>query len=234
VLKLETGLRYTAAMADVAMRRFGRTLVYGAVSAMMVASCGGDSKTDVNDAVETGGKSSSTGGRATGGAATGGAKANGGTVSTFGGSPILAGAPSGSGGASTGGSKATGGEATASGGSESGGEASTSGGEASTSGGEASTSGGSAPTGGSTSAMGGRASGEAGAPSGGSGGREEIPDDSCTEGCEVAPQTPLCGEERFTWVCFGTGSQVFNTPECQDAGTQVPRFCCSKDFRPCE
>ncbi len=195
------------------MRRLGRALAYGVVGAVMVAGCGGNSKTDVNDEVETGGKSSSTGGAGTGGAATGGTKANGGTLSTFGGSPIIAGAPAGTGGAASGGSKATGGDAATSGGSESGGEASTSGGSAT---------------------MGGTGSGEAGAASGGSGGSAELPDDSCVEGCEVAPETPLCGEERFTWVCFGGGSQVFRTPECEDPGTQVPRFCCSKDFRPCE
>jgi hypothetical protein len=200
-------------MAEVAMRRLGKALVYGAFSAVAVASCGGESKTDLNDEVETGGKSSSTGGETTGGAATGGVKASGGTVGSFGGSPVIAGAPTGTGGASSGGSKATGGAVATSGGSESGGKAAM---------------GGRAP------AMGGRAAGEAGAASGGRGGSEELPDDSCVEGCEVAPETPLCGEERFTWVCTGGGLQVFRTPECEDPGTQVPRFCCSKSFRPCE
>jgi hypothetical protein len=213
-------------MAAAEMWRLDRAVILGVLSAVATANCGGESKTDVNEEVVTGGKSSSTGGvgtggaGTTGGAATGGAKPSGGTVSTFGGSQSTAGMPAtggtGTGGKSTGGATATGGDSSASGGSATGGRAAAMGGRAAAMGGGA--------------AMGGRS----GIGGDGMGGNGDLPDDSCLEGCELAPQaTPLCGE-RLTWVCFGTVSEQFNTPECQDAATQVPRFCCTRDFRPCE
>lgn len=201
------------------MWRLGRAVILGVLGAVATANCGGESKTDVNEEVVTGGKSNSAGGvgtggtGTTGGAATGGAKPSGGTVSTFGGSPSTAGMPatggSGTGGKSAGGATATGGDSSASGGSATGGRAATVGGRA---------------------AMGGRP----GMGGNGTGGNAELPDDSCFEECEVsAAGNPMCGES-LTWVCFGAETQTFNTPECMALPTQVPRFCCTRDFRPCE
>jgi hypothetical protein len=208
-------------MAAAEMWRLDRAVIFGVLTAVATANCGGESKTDLNDQVGTGGKSSSAGAPGTGGAATGGAKptggtamggakASGGTVSTFGGSLSTAGMPATggtTGGKSTGGATATGGEPSASGGSATGGAA----------------------------VMGGRAAmgGRPGTGGDGTGGGADLPDDSCLEGCEVAAQTPLCGE-RLTWVCFGAVSEKLQVPECEDAATQVPRFCCTRDFRPCE
>jgi hypothetical protein len=217
-------------MAEAEMRRLGRALCLGVLGAVAAASCGGEAKTDVNEEVATGGKSSQSGGTGVGGAAAGvatggaqpkggaaagGAKASGGTVSSFGGSLVNAGAPAsggtGAAGATTGGSTATGGVSTASGGADTGGRAAAMGGRAS--------------MGGRPSTMGGRD---------GSGGGTDLPDDSCLMDCEVsAAGNPMC-EERLTWVCFGGGNQVFNTPECEALPTQVPRFCCEPDFSPCE
>jgi hypothetical protein len=215
-------------MAEAEMRRLGTALMLGLMAAVATSSCGGESKTDVNEDVVTGGKSSNAGGagtggvQATGGAASGGTKASGGTISGVGGSLVQAGSPAtggaATGGASTGGSKATGGASPASGGTASGGMAPMMGGRAS--------------LGGRASTMGGRASTMGGG--GGMGGAVDLPDDSCLMDCEVsAAGNPMCGES-FTWVCFGGDTQVLDTPECMALPTQVPRFCCSRDFRPCE
>jgi hypothetical protein len=198
-------------MAAAEMWRLDRAVIFGVLTAVATANCGGESKTDLNDQVGTGGKSSSAGAPGTGGAATGGAKptggtamggakASGGTVSTFGGSLSTAGMPAtggtGTGGKSTGGATATGGAAVMGGG----------------------------------AAMGGRP----GTGGDGTGGGADLPDDSCFEECEVsAAGNPMCGES-LTWVCFGAETQMFNTPECMALPTQVPRFCCTRDFRPCE
>lgn len=199
-------------MADVAVWRLGRAFILGVLGAAAAASCGGETDSDVNEDAPAGGKatggSAASGGSQSGGVSSGGAP-SGGSTATFGGSSFgggsFGGAPSLAGAPGTGG--ATGGNTATGGAKATGGAAS----------------GGAVSSGGSS---------DAGA--GGSG--ADIPDDSCFEGCEVAPAgNPLCGEESFTWVCFGAdGVDKFNVPECGPLATQVPRFCCSKDFRPCE
>jgi hypothetical protein len=45
--------------------------------------------------------------------------------------------------------------------------------------------------------------------------------------------SPLCSGNRATlWETQGLPLEPFFVPECEDAGTDLPRYCCMADFEP--
>jgi hypothetical protein len=75
-----------------------------------------------------------------------------------------------------------------------------------------------------------------------------MPDDtwSCSNNCgggECVANCPadctpeqggFCGDDLVTWVCTGSIIPIeeFSAAGCDDAGSQVPRYCCPPTFKP--
>jgi hypothetical protein len=72
------------------------------------------------------------------------------------------------------------------------------------------------------------------------GGTTSLPDDLCVAGCEVAPLSSACDQALpggLSWVCFDptpTSLALLRDAGCVDLFTQVPRYCCSAEFAPCD
>jgi hypothetical protein len=84
------------------------------------------------------------------------------------------------------------------------------------------------------------AAGDAFPAGGDSGGAPALPDASCVAGCEVSPLSTACtsmASHSVSWGCpeiVTESLRLLRDAGCVELATQVPRFCCDVDFRPCE
>jgi hypothetical protein len=203
-------------------RLVGSTAVFLTSAILLPVGCGETSSDDHDydgaggSAVISGGSKPTAGGSSNGGTSTGGST---------------------SGRSSTGGAAAGG---VTTGGSSSGGRAASGEAGADTSTGGTSTGG--TSTGGATSGgiSGSGAAGDTSLAGSDAGGATSLPDASCVVGCEVAPLSTACDQALpggLSWVCFDpvpASLTLLRDAGCIDLFTQVPRYCCSAEFAPCE